>query len=181
MILVDLAVCRYRKQVEEMQRAFNKTIIKLQNTSRTAEEQVSRTPDLCVCVCVGHHITVSSCSCLQDQRQTDSIQVLQAQLENVTRLVLGLSVSVSRLQQEVLIHCLRLAVVLFHVYVKPAGSGLHRYLSCCFGGDDDDNDDTGDDVSSDDGSDDDVAVFCRCLTGRATSYCVWSSVCFSHC
>lgn len=35
-------VCRYRKQVEEMQRAFNKTIIKLQNTSRTAEEQVSR-------------------------------------------------------------------------------------------------------------------------------------------
>ncbi len=31
---------RYRKQVEEMQRAFNKTIIKLQNTSRMAEEQV---------------------------------------------------------------------------------------------------------------------------------------------
>ncbi len=31
---------RYRKQVEEMKRAFNKTIIKLQNTSRMAEEQV---------------------------------------------------------------------------------------------------------------------------------------------
>ncbi|KAL1279646.1 hypothetical protein QQF64_014246 [Cirrhinus molitorella] len=51
---------RYRKQVEEMQRAFNKTIIKLQNTSRMAEEQFS------------------------DQRQTDSIQSLQVQLENVT-------------------------------------------------------------------------------------------------
>lgn len=34
---VDL---RYRKQMEEMQRAFNKTIIKLQNTARIAEEQV---------------------------------------------------------------------------------------------------------------------------------------------
>lgn len=32
---------RYRKQMEEMQKAFNKTIIKLQNTSRIAEEQVS--------------------------------------------------------------------------------------------------------------------------------------------
>lgn len=31
---------RYRKQMEEMQKAFNKTIIKLQNTSRIAEEQV---------------------------------------------------------------------------------------------------------------------------------------------
>lgn len=66
---------RYRKQMEEMQKAFNKTIIKLQNTSRMAEEQ--------------------------DQRQTDSIQALQAQLENMTQLVLGLSVSVSRLQREV--------------------------------------------------------------------------------
>ncbi|XP_067308416.1 SUN domain-containing ossification factor-like isoform X2 [Pseudorasbora parva] len=83
---------RYRKQVEEMQRAFNKTIIKLQNTSRTAEEQ--------------------------DQRQTDSIQVLQAQLENVTHLVLSLSVSVSQLQQEVsdrqsyILLCLILCVLL---------------------------------------------------------------------
>lgn len=29
--------------MEEMQKAFNKTIIKLQNTSRIAEEQVSKT------------------------------------------------------------------------------------------------------------------------------------------
>lgn len=28
--------------MEEMQKAFNKTIVKLQNTSRIAEEQVSR-------------------------------------------------------------------------------------------------------------------------------------------
>lgn len=66
---------RYRKQMEEMQKAFNKTIIKLQNTSRIAEEQ--------------------------DQRQTESIQLLQGQLENVTQLVLNLSVRVSQLQIEV--------------------------------------------------------------------------------
>ncbi|XP_074545198.1 SUN domain-containing ossification factor isoform X2 [Halichoeres trimaculatus] len=66
---------RYRKQMEEMQKAFNKTIIKLQNTSRIAEEQ--------------------------DQRQTESIQMLQGQLENVTQLVLNLSVRVSQLQSEV--------------------------------------------------------------------------------
>uniref|UniRef100_A0A3P8RK37 SUN domain-containing ossification factor n=1 Tax=Amphiprion percula TaxID=161767 RepID=A0A3P8RK37_AMPPE len=66
---------RYRKQMEEMQKAFNKTIIKLQNTSRIAEEQ--------------------------DQRQTESIQVLQGQLENVTQLVLNLSDRVSQLQNEV--------------------------------------------------------------------------------
>ncbi|XP_054481085.1 SUN domain-containing ossification factor-like isoform X2 [Anoplopoma fimbria] len=66
---------RYRKQMEEMQKAFNKTIIKLQNTSRIAEEQ--------------------------DQRQTESIQLLQGQLENVTQLVLNLSVRVSQLQEEV--------------------------------------------------------------------------------
>ncbi|XP_017275832.1 SUN domain-containing ossification factor isoform X2 [Kryptolebias marmoratus] len=66
---------RYRKQMEEMQRAFNKTIIKLQNTSRLAEEQ--------------------------DLRQTESIQLLQGQLENVTHLVLNLSVRVSQLQNEV--------------------------------------------------------------------------------
>uniref|UniRef100_A0A671NKV1 SUN domain-containing ossification factor-like n=1 Tax=Sinocyclocheilus anshuiensis TaxID=1608454 RepID=A0A671NKV1_9TELE len=84
---------RYRKQVEEMQKAFNKTIIKLQNTSRMAEEQ--------------------------DQRQTDSIQALQAQLENMTQLVLRLSVSVSRLQREVsdrqsyILLCLLLCVLLW--------------------------------------------------------------------
>ncbi|KAJ8278997.1 hypothetical protein COCON_G00060630 [Conger conger] len=66
---------RYRKQMEEMQRAFNKTIIKLQNTSRIAEEQ--------------------------DQKQTESIQVLQSQLENITQLVLNLSTTVSQLQREV--------------------------------------------------------------------------------
>ncbi|XP_071347815.1 SUN domain-containing ossification factor-like isoform X2 [Trachinotus anak] len=66
---------RYRKQMEEMQKAFNKTIIKLQNTSRIAEEQ--------------------------DLRQTESIQLLQGQLENVTQLVLNLSVRVSQLQSEV--------------------------------------------------------------------------------
>ncbi|ROL54883.1 SUN domain-containing ossification factor, partial [Anabarilius grahami] len=100
---------RYRKQVEEMQRAFNKTIIKLQNTSRTAEEQ--------------------------DQRQTDSIQVLQAQLENVTQLVLGLSVSVSDRQSYILL-CLVLCVLLallicvnyHHMCESPA---LDTHRSCC--------------------------------------------------
>ncbi|KAM9322518.1 SUN domain-containing ossification factor [Pholidichthys leucotaenia] len=66
---------RYRKQMEEMQKAFNKTIIKLQNTSRIAEEQ--------------------------DQRQTESIQLLQGQLKNVTQLVLNLSIRVGQLQSEV--------------------------------------------------------------------------------
>ncbi|XP_045562448.1 SUN domain-containing ossification factor isoform X4 [Salmo salar] len=66
---------RYRKQMEEMQRAFNKTIIKLQNTSRIAGEQ--------------------------DQRQTESIQMLQGQLENVTKLMINLSMTVSQLQKEV--------------------------------------------------------------------------------
>ncbi|XP_062850457.1 SUN domain-containing ossification factor-like [Trichomycterus rosablanca] len=79
---------RYRKQMEEMQKAFNKTIIKLQNTSRIAEEQ--------------------------DQKQTESIQVLQKQLENVTQLVLNLSMRVSQLQTEVSDRhsCLLLCVVL---------------------------------------------------------------------
>uniref|UniRef100_A0A8C7GQ12 SUN domain-containing ossification factor n=1 Tax=Oncorhynchus kisutch TaxID=8019 RepID=A0A8C7GQ12_ONCKI len=66
---------RYRKQMEEMQRAFNKTIIKLQNTSRIAGEQ--------------------------DQRQTESIQMLQGQLENVTKLMINLTMTVSQLQKEV--------------------------------------------------------------------------------
>ncbi|XP_046882888.1 SUN domain-containing ossification factor isoform X2 [Hypomesus transpacificus] len=83
---------RYRKQMEEMQRAFNMTVIKLQNTSRIAEEQ--------------------------DQRQTESIQTLQGQLENITRLVLNLSVSVLQLQSEVsdrqsyLLLCLVLCLLL---------------------------------------------------------------------
>ncbi|XP_077440539.1 LOW QUALITY PROTEIN: SUN domain-containing ossification factor [Vanacampus margaritifer] len=66
---------RYRKQMEEMQRAFNKTVIKLQNTSRMAEEQ--------------------------DQKQQDSIQVLQGQLENITKLMLNLTDTVGQLQKEV--------------------------------------------------------------------------------
>ncbi|XP_012871175.1 PREDICTED: SUN domain-containing ossification factor [Dipodomys ordii] len=66
---------RYRKQMEEMQKAFNKTIVKLQNTSRLAEEQ--------------------------DQRQTEAIQLLQAQLTNVTQLVSNLSTTVAELKREV--------------------------------------------------------------------------------
>ncbi|XP_054443731.1 SUN domain-containing ossification factor isoform X2 [Pteronotus mesoamericanus] len=66
---------RYRKQMEEMQKAFNKTIVKLQNTSRIAEKQ--------------------------DQRQTESIQLLQAQLANVTQLVSNLSATVAELKREV--------------------------------------------------------------------------------
>uniref|UniRef100_A0A8C5VAY3 SUN domain-containing ossification factor n=1 Tax=Microcebus murinus TaxID=30608 RepID=A0A8C5VAY3_MICMU len=66
---------RYRKQMEEMQKAFNKTIVKLQNTSRIAEEQ--------------------------DQRQTEAIQLLQAQLTNMTLLVSNLSTTVAELKQEV--------------------------------------------------------------------------------
>ncbi|XP_055722292.1 SUN domain-containing ossification factor-like isoform X1 [Salvelinus fontinalis] len=83
---------RYRRQMEEMQRAFNQTIIKLQNTSRMAEEQ--------------------------DQRQTESIHSLQGQLEDVTQLVLNLSVRVSQLQSQVsdrqsyLLLCLVLCLIL---------------------------------------------------------------------
>ncbi|XP_077463324.1 SUN domain-containing ossification factor isoform X2 [Stigmatopora argus] len=66
---------RYRKQMEEMQRAFNKTIIKLQNTSRIAEKQ--------------------------DQKQQDSIQALQSQLGNLTKLLGNLTVTVEKLQKEV--------------------------------------------------------------------------------
>lgn len=91
--------------MEEMQKAFNKTVIKLQNTSRIAEEQVSSQGAL--------QITSENSFCghatrgwfvislPQDQRQTESIQLLQGQLENMTRLVLNLSVRVSQLQVEV--------------------------------------------------------------------------------
>lgn len=61
--------------MEEMQKAFNKTIVKLQNTSRIAEEQ--------------------------DQRQTEAIQLLQAQLTNMTQLVSNLSTTVAELKHEV--------------------------------------------------------------------------------
>lgn len=66
---------RYRKQMEEMQKAFNKTIIKLQNTSRIAEEK--------------------------DQRQTETIGLLQGQLANLTELVGNLTQMVERLDHEV--------------------------------------------------------------------------------
>ncbi|XP_067846815.1 SUN domain-containing ossification factor isoform X2 [Heptranchias perlo] len=66
---------RYRKQMEEMQKAFNKTIIKLQNTSRIAEEK--------------------------DQRQTETIGLLQGQLANVTELLGNLSETVKKLEHEV--------------------------------------------------------------------------------
>ncbi|XP_038650898.1 SUN domain-containing ossification factor isoform X2 [Scyliorhinus canicula] len=66
---------RYRKQMEEMQKAFNKTIIKLQNTSRIAEEK--------------------------DQRQTEAIGLLQGQLANMTQLVRNLSETMKKLDHEV--------------------------------------------------------------------------------
>uniref|UniRef100_A0A671V2U7 SUN domain-containing ossification factor n=1 Tax=Sparus aurata TaxID=8175 RepID=A0A671V2U7_SPAAU len=92
---------RYRKQMEEMQRAFNKTIIKLQNTSRIAEEQ--------------------------DQKQTDSIQVLQSQLENVTKLMLNLTATVGQLQKEVSDRQSYLVVSL----VLCLALGLLLCLQCC--------------------------------------------------
>ncbi|XP_036972039.1 SUN domain-containing ossification factor isoform X2 [Acanthopagrus latus] len=92
---------RYRKQMEEMQRAFNKTIIKLQNTSRIAEEQ--------------------------DQKQTDSIQVLQSQLENVTKLMLNLTATVGQLQREVSDRQSYLVVSL----VLCLALGLLLCLQCC--------------------------------------------------
>uniref|UniRef100_A0A1A7YWX2 SUN domain-containing ossification factor n=1 Tax=Iconisemion striatum TaxID=60296 RepID=A0A1A7YWX2_9TELE len=94
---------RYRKQMEEMQKAFNKTIIKLQNTSRIAEEQ--------------------------DQKQTESIQVLQSQLENVTKLMLNLTATVSQLQREVSDRQSYLVVAL----VLCLFLGLLLCLQCCRG------------------------------------------------
>ncbi|XP_070602948.1 SUN domain-containing ossification factor isoform X2 [Erythrolamprus reginae] len=69
---------RYRKQMEEMQKAFNKTIIKLQNTSFIAEQQ--------------------------DLKQTESIQLLQAQLINMTLVVSNLSSTVAELKRKVSDH-----------------------------------------------------------------------------
>ncbi|XP_011612880.2 SUN domain-containing ossification factor [Takifugu rubripes] len=92
---------RYRKQMEEMQRAFNKTIIKLQNTSRIAQEQ--------------------------DQKQTESIQVLQSQLVNITRLMLNLTTTVGQLQREVSDRQSYLVVSL----VLCLFLGLLLFLQCC--------------------------------------------------
>ncbi|KAK9403804.1 SUN domain-containing ossification factor [Crotalus adamanteus] len=69
---------RYRKQMEEMQKAFNKTIIKLQNTSCIAEQQ--------------------------DLKQTEAIQLLQAQLTNMTFIVSNLSSTVAELKRKVSDH-----------------------------------------------------------------------------
>ncbi|KAM3840153.1 SUN domain-containing ossification factor isoform 2-T2 [Vipera latastei] len=69
---------RYRKQMEEMQKAFNQTIIKLQNTSYIAEQQ--------------------------DFKQTEAIQLLQAQLTNMTLIVSNLSSTVAELKIKVSDH-----------------------------------------------------------------------------
>ncbi|XP_037829946.1 SUN domain-containing ossification factor isoform X2 [Kryptolebias marmoratus] len=92
---------RYRKQMEEMQKAFNKTIIKLQNTSRIAQEQ--------------------------DQKQTESIQILQSQLESVTKLMLNLTATVNQLQREVSDRQTYLVVSL----VLCLFLGLLLCLQCC--------------------------------------------------
>ncbi|NWX13018.1 SUCO factor, partial [Aegotheles bennettii] len=104
---------RYRKQMEEMQKAFNKTIIKLQNTSRIAEEQ--------------------------DQRQTEAIQLLQAQLTNVTQLVSNLSTTVAELKREVsdrqtylvisLLLCVILGLVLCVQRCRSTSQYCEDYLS----------------------------------------------------
>ncbi|NXR98283.1 SUCO factor, partial [Oxylabes madagascariensis] len=104
---------RYRKQMEEMQKAFNKTIIKLQNTSRIAEEQ--------------------------DQRQTEAIQLLQAQLTNMTQLASNLSATVAELKREVsdrqtylvisLVLCLILGLVLFVQRCRSPSQFCDDYLS----------------------------------------------------
>ncbi|NXP26574.1 SUCO factor, partial [Scytalopus superciliaris] len=104
---------RYRKQMEEMQKAFNKTIIKLQNTSRIAEEQ--------------------------DQRQTEAIQLLQAQLTNMTQLASNLSATVAELKREVsdrqtylvisLVLCLILGLVLFVQRCRTPSQFCEDYLS----------------------------------------------------
>uniref|UniRef100_A0A8B9SBZ6 SUN domain-containing ossification factor n=1 Tax=Apteryx owenii TaxID=8824 RepID=A0A8B9SBZ6_APTOW len=104
---------RYRKQMEEMQKAFNKTIIKLQNTSRIAEEQ--------------------------DQRQTDAIQLLQAQLTNMTQLVSNLSTTVAELKREVsdrqtylvisLVLCVILGLVLCVQRCRSTPQFCEDYLS----------------------------------------------------
>uniref|UniRef100_A0A663DMV9 SUN domain-containing ossification factor n=1 Tax=Aquila chrysaetos chrysaetos TaxID=223781 RepID=A0A663DMV9_AQUCH len=104
---------RYRKQMEEMQKAFNKTIIKLQNTSRIAEEQ--------------------------DQRQTEAIQLLQAQLTNMTQLVSNLSATVAELKCEVsdrqtylvisLVLCVILGLVLCVQRCRSTSQFCEDYLS----------------------------------------------------
>lgn len=57
----------------------------------------------------------------KDQRQTESIQLLQGQLENVTQLVLNLSVRVSQLQIEV---NTKLRAQSIHIHTVEGGRGL---------------------------------------------------------
>lgn len=45
------------------------------------------------------------CCAFQDQKQTESIQVLQSQLENVTKLMINLTATVGQLQREVTLFC----------------------------------------------------------------------------
>lgn len=84
-----------------MQRAFNKTIIKLQNTSRIAQEQVGPKEPTRESVEICHKQRMMGCLVFQDQKQTESIQVLQSQLVNITRLMLNLTTTVGQLQREV--------------------------------------------------------------------------------
>lgn len=56
---------------------------------------------LCVCVCFNSEPQVLTVVFPQDQKQTDSIQMLQSQLEDVTKLMLNLTATVSQLQREV--------------------------------------------------------------------------------
>uniref|UniRef100_A0A670XRE4 SUN domain containing ossification factor n=1 Tax=Pseudonaja textilis TaxID=8673 RepID=A0A670XRE4_PSETE len=103
----------YRKQMEEMQKAFNKTIIKLQNTSCIAEQQ--------------------------DLKQTEAIQLLQAQLINMTLVVSNLSSTVAELKRKVsdhqsylvisLIFCAILVFMLFLQHCKHKPELNNDYLS----------------------------------------------------
>ncbi|XP_026537599.1 SUN domain-containing ossification factor isoform X1 [Notechis scutatus] len=104
---------RYRKQMEEMQKAFNKTIIKLQNTSCIAEQQ--------------------------DLKQTEAIQLLQVQLINMTLVVSNLSSTVAELKRKVsdhqsylvisLIFCAILVFMLFLQHCKHKPELNNDYLS----------------------------------------------------
>ncbi|XP_032082246.1 SUN domain-containing ossification factor isoform X2 [Thamnophis elegans] len=92
---------RYRKQMEEMQKAFNKTIIKLQNTSHIAEQQ--------------------------DLKQTEAIQLLQAQLINMTLVVSNLSSTVAELKRKVSDHQSYLIISLIFSAIVVFMLFLQRY------------------------------------------------------
>nr|XP_023674621.1 SUN domain-containing ossification factor-like isoform X3 [Paramormyrops kingsleyae] len=120
---------RYKKQMDDMQKAFNTTIIKLQNTSKMAEEQ--------------------------DHKQTESIQLLQVQLHNITELLFNLSATVHSLQREAssrqtylllsLLLCISLGVLLCiqccrvaaPPFPEPDGNGIYWSPKRCFSSYDD--------------------------------------------